>query len=168
MFNHLIPLCWNTTTKLLKCRSVSDLKCFEPPPWYNIFIVPVEKQFYKPPAVWLACRFLLLWKIPPKATLHSHCSTEEVVDMALTVRSNPGAQRETGNGCWVTEVVRGTFPHASGCSSFSLVCGWSVCLHHFTPGGEGGAWEEEEGRLTVEVGENFSEGIHCPSAERTA
>lgn len=63
----------------------------------------------------------------------------------------------------------GTFPHASGCSSFGAAV--SASLHHFTP--ERGGWRGRAGaggrcRLTVEVGENFSEGIHCPLTESTA
>lgn len=52
----------------------------------------------------------------------------------LTLRPKEGQETV---GSWSTEVVPGTFPHASGCSSLSLVCGWSVCLHHFTPGRRG-------------------------------
>lgn len=98
-------------------------------------------------------------EIPPKARLHSCCSMEDVMDMALTARLTlrPEEGQETV-GCCSTEVVPGTFPHAPESSSFKLVCGWSVCLHHFTPARE----EERERGVTVEVGENFSEGIHCP------
>lgn len=53
---------------------------------------------------------------------------------AVTLRPKEGQETV---GSWSTEVVPGTFPHASGSTSFSLVCGWSVCLHHFTPGRRG-------------------------------
>lgn len=52
----------------------------------------------------------------------------------LTLRPEEGQETV---GSWLTEVVPGTFPHALGSSSFSSVCGWSVCLHHFTPGRRG-------------------------------
>lgn len=40
-------------------------------------------------------------EIPPKARLHSCCSMEDVMDMALTARSNPEAWRGTGNS-WLS------------------------------------------------------------------
>lgn len=59
----------------------------------------------------------------------------------------------------MTEVLSGTFPHTpldSPRSSRSVV-GACVCTtsHHSER-------ERERERVTVEVGGNFSEGIHCP------
>lgn len=102
MFNHLIPLCWNTTTKLLKCRSVSKLKCFEPPSWYNIFIVPVEKQLYKPPVVWPACKFLLLWKIPTRQCYILTAAWRKLWTWPWQCVLTPGPkERQETVGCWV-------------------------------------------------------------------
>lgn len=82
--------CW-------KCRSVREPKCFDPPPRYHkIFIAPVEPRQQSTHAdICCACRAAV--EIPPKARPHSLSSTEDVVDMALTARSNPEAQRGTGN-----------------------------------------------------------------------
>lgn len=85
-----------------------------------------------------ACRYLLCLvaavEVPAKAELHS-CSGMDNLATALTACSNPEACGGTGTvGSASTEVVPGTFPQAVGSSSFSSVCGWSVRLHHFTPG----------------------------------
>ena len=64
---------------------------------HKIFTAPVEKHVYRAPNSEACMQIsalrlgLLLLEIPPKARLHSCCSTEDVMDMALTARSNPGA-----------------------------------------------------------------------------
>lgn len=141
---------------------------------HKIFTAPVERRVYRAPAVRRACRYLLcvwglLWRRSHPRQGSIHAAAQRMLwiwpwQRALTPRPEEGQETV---GSWSTEVVPGTFPHASGSSSFSLVCGWSVCLHHFTPGGGRGGRGEVRG-LTVEVGENFSEGIHCPLTERTA
>lgn len=63
---------------------------------HKIFTAPVEKLVYRAPnseacmQISALCLELLL-EIPPKARLHSCCSMEDVMDMALTARSNPKA-----------------------------------------------------------------------------
>ena len=57
----------------------------------------------------------LLLEIPPNARLHSCCSMEDVMDMALTACLTPRPEEgQETVGSWLTEVVPGTFPHASG------------------------------------------------------
>lgn len=168
MFNHLIPLCWNTTTEHLEVPSCQRAQMF----WSSSTML-IRYSLLQRRNV---CTGPQQWGAHADICSVSGAAVENLPNAAAwrmlwtwpwqrarTLRPEEGQETV---GSWSTEVVPGTFPHASGSSSFSLVCGWSVRLHHFTPG------ERREGggmcRLTVEVGENFSEGIHCPLTERTA
>lgn len=149
MFNHLIPLCWNTTTKLLKCRIV----------WA---ISNVLNHLHD--IIYLSFQWKNSSTSLQRCGLHADfCSCERSHPRQRCIHTaawwklwtwpwqcvltpRPKERQETAAG-WLKWFV-GLSPHASGCSSFSLVCGWSVCLHHFTPGGEEGAWEEGEGGQT--------------------
>lgn len=102
MFNHLIPLCWNTTTKLLEVPwselaqmfliHLHDIIRYLLFQWRN---TPTGPQQWGVQIQYLCVSQSAL--IPPKASLPSHCSMGDVVEMALTARSNPRAWRGTGN-----------------------------------------------------------------------
>ena len=174
MFNHLILVCRNTTTKLLEAPWSELAQMF----WststisWDIYCSSGETLLQGPNSeACMQIQYLCVSQcalIPPKASLRSHYSMGDVVEMALTVCSNPRAWRGTGNSWLLVDwCCAWDFPTRLG-MLFIQPGLWlervSAPLHtrERKEGGEGAR------RLAVEVGENFSEGIHCPLAEGTA
>lgn len=146
MFNHLIPLCWNTDTELLGSAAVSASSnvLIHLHDAHEILTAPVERHVYStaPPTEQMHAEICSVSdaavRIPPKATLPSCCGMEDIMDMALTSLLYPEACRGTGNS-WLSVDWSGAWDFPTRL----LVCGWSVCLHHFTPGREREAERED-------------------------
>lgn len=109
MFNHLIPLCWNTDTELLGSAAVSASSnvLIHLHDAREILTAPVERHVYStaPPTEQMHAEICSVSdaavRIPPKATLPSCCGMEDIMDMALTSLLYPEACRGTGNS-WLS------------------------------------------------------------------
>lgn len=104
----------------------------------------------------------------PKSNAPFAFNAEDVANAALTVHSDPESQRETGNRLAYAQMKRCMgLSHVPRDVPLPAQFVVEACVCTTLPG-RGGGGEKEGGSLTVEVRENFSEGIHCPLAERTA
>lgn len=200
MFNHLILLCWNTTTEHLEVASCRRAQMFWSSSTTLIRYSPLQQRDTStgPQQAGCVCRYVLrvggaaaaaTTSATTSAAIAATAATPAVVgvlpsaaawrmfmDVALTARlKNPwGPKRDEKQLApdWLKWCLGLSHTPRDRPRSARSAVGARVCSTSHQGeerrGGSGGGGGGVQCRPTVEVGEKFSEGIHCPLTERTA